>query len=502
MVHVKMFDKILIANRGEIAVRIIKSARELGVRTVAVYSEADRESLHVEAADEAICIGESDLGETYLNGDKIISAARESGCRAIHPGYGFLAENPEFVKRCEDENLVFIGASSDAIRLMGDKLKARASVKEMGVPTTPGSSGEPERVLEECRVLPYPLLVKAALGGGGKGMRIVRSEEELKDALSATSREAKAYFGDGTVYVEQYIDQPRHIEIQILGDGFGNMIHLFERECTIQRRYQKIIEETPSSSIDDETRMKMGQAAVTIGQTIGYHNAGTVEFLVDQDKNFYFLEMNTRIQVEHPVTEMTTGVDIVKQQLLVASGNELAIKQEDVGQRGHAIECRIYAEDPLNNFAPSPGWMTFFQEPRGLWVRNDSSFNRPCEIKSFFDPIISKLIVWEESRETARLKMIQALREYVVQGIHTNIPFLRTVLQHEAFIDNRISTHFCDDYMEELIESLHQERDGVADHVPLIAYLLYDLNRPVQRTGSTGDSFDHDVWRLIGHWRV
>ncbi len=501
MIHVKLFKKILIANRGEIAVRIIESARELGIRTAAVYSEIDLDSYHAALADEAYCIGESELGDTYLNIDKIVSAAREAGCQAVHPGYGFLAENHEFVKRCEEENLVFIGAGSDVIRLMGNKLQARSAVKDMGVPIIQGSSGTPETLLEECHNLTYPLLVKAAMGGGGKGMRIVRNEADLEEALEATSREAEAYFGDGTVYVEKYIDQPRHIEIQILGDAFGNVIHLFERECTIQRRYQKIIEETPSPSIEDGVRMKMGQAAVTIGHTIGYDNAGTVEFLMDREQNFYFLEMNTRIQVEHPVTEMTTGVDIVKQQLLIAAGNELTLKQDDIKPRGHSIECRIYAEDPLNNFIPSPGRMTFFKEPKGLWVRNDTCFNCPTEIKSFFDPLISKLIVWAGDRESARKKMIKALKEYVVHGITTNIHFLQKVLEHEAFIANRVSTHFCDDHRDELVESLVNEKNEVAEHVPLIGYLLYDLHKTVHSAGR-GEETQHDVWRIIGNWRI
>lgn len=488
------FNKILIANRGEIAARIIRTAKQLGIPTVAVYAEADRETMHVSQADEAVCIGEMELIDTYLNIPKIIDAALRTGADAIHPGYGFLAENPEFVKKVEESGLSFIGPNSEAIRMMGNKIEARQFVKSIQVPVTEGVIGNEEELLEKSRNIKYPILVKAAAGGGGKGMRIVRSESELKEAIESTSREAAAYFGDGTVFIEKYVEQPRHIEMQVLGDHHGNVIHLFERECSIQRRYQKIIEEAPSPSLTDDVRNQMGEATVRIAREIGYTNAGTIEFLVDKDLNFFFLEMNTRIQVEHPVTEMTTGVDLVEEQIRIAAGEKLRFEQKELKQQGHAIECRIYAEDPTNNFLPSPGQMTFYHEPAGMNIRLDTGIDHAAEVKGFFDPMISKLISWDHNREAARNRIIDALKKYVIQGIQTNIPFLLALLQHKAYIVNEISTKFCDEHTREIIDKINAYKSSLNNDIPLIAYILYSIN---QKTVSA----NHNIWHHIGYWR-
>ncbi|RLD59370.1 MAG: hypothetical protein DRJ05_06500, partial [Bacteroidetes bacterium] len=448
----KIFKKILIANRGEIAVRIIRSAKDLGITTVAIYSVADEEALHVEMADEAYCLGDSiELSETYLDIQKIIGIALETGSEAIHPGYGFLAENPELVAACEKSNIVFIGPNTRAIQLMGNKIESRKFVKELDIPMTEAKTGDKASLMLAAKEIPFPLLVKAAAGGGGKGMRIVHSEDELDEAIENTSREAKNYFSDGTVFVEKYVEEPRHIEIQVIGDDFGNVIHLFERECSIQRRYQKIIEESPSPTLTPEVREKMGAAAVRISKEIGYSSAGTVEFLVDKNLDFYFLEMNTRVQVEHPVTEMVTGVDIVREQILVAAGNKLSLEQNEISQNGHAIECRIYAEDPANNFLPSPGQMYFYNEPEGENIRVDSGIKGASIVQSFYDPLISKLVVWGEDREAARIKSITALKGYIIHGLKTNIPYLTELLRHKAYIENKITTKYCDEHTDDIV---------------------------------------------------
>jgi acetyl-CoA carboxylase biotin carboxylase subunit len=495
-----MFKKILIANRGEIAVRIMRTAKEMGIETVAIYSDADEGAYHTIVADESYSLGEGTLQDTYLNIEKIVNIAKESGAEAIHPGYGFLAENPEFAKACEDNGIIFIGPTPEAIRLMGNKLEARKIAEQQGLPLLKGSTGGIENVLKEAEGLQFPLLVKAAAGGGGKGMRIVRDKKQLKESLEATSREAQNYFGDGTVYVERYIENPRHIEIQVLGDRYGNVIHLYERECSIQRRYQKIIEESPSPTINDEIRKKMGEAAVKIAKAIGYSSAGTVEFLVDEQLNFYFLEMNTRIQVEHPVTEMVTGFDLVRQQILIASGEKLQIKQDEIQQRGHAIECRIYAENPKMNFAPSPGKITCYHPPKGLWIRNDSGIDGKAEVKPQFDPMISKLITWGENREIARKRMIQVLKNYIIHGIQTNIPFLLKVMEHPAYIENKISTHFCDQYMREIVDEIQKEEDEFPEEVAVIAYSLYSMKKEKIREGQHQPE-EYNVWNMIGYWR-
>ncbi|MFZ4521985.1 MAG: acetyl-CoA carboxylase biotin carboxylase subunit [Bacteroidales bacterium] len=494
-----MIHKILIANRGEIAVRVIRTARKLGIKTVSIYSRIDADSLHVTMADEAWCIGEVELSETYLNIPKIIEVAKKSGCDAIHPGYGFLAENPLFVAACVDAGIIFIGPRPEAMRIMGNKIEARAFVKKINIPMTEGVTGSREELEKTAHQIGFPVLLKAAAGGGGKGMRIVYEEKELAEALESTSRQAKAYFGDETVYIEKFIEEPRHIEVQILGDNFGNVVHLFERECSIQRRYQKIIEESPSPTLTPDVRKKMGEAAVAIGKAIGYNNAGTIEFLVDKDLNFYFLEMNTRIQVEHPVTEMVTGIDLVEEQIHVAAGLPLRIKAEDVRQNGHAIECRIYAEDPASNFQPSPGKMTFYKEPEFPGLRIDTGITAKTEIKSSFDPMICKLVVWGKDRNEATLLMLQALNDYIIHGINTNITYLVKLLQSEAFNANSISTKFCDEHTSALATEILADKSQIPIHVPIIGYLMFTLKPNLQT--DTSCCSKPNIWETIGYWR-
>jgi 3-methylcrotonyl-CoA carboxylase alpha subunit len=492
-------SKILIANRGEIAVRIIRTARKMGIATVAVYADADRLSLHVQEADEARCIGVVELSETYLNIAKIIAVAKEMGCNAIHPGYGFLAENPLFVDACDTAGIIFIGPRANVMRTMGNKIEARAFVKKAGVPVTEGLTGKRETLLKAKSKIGFPVLLKAAAGGGGKGMQIVHEEKELEEALESTSRQALAYFGDDTIYLEKYLDEPRHIEFQILGDNQGNVIHLFERECSIQRRYQKIIEESPSPTLTPELREKMGAAAVRIGKKIGYTNAGTIEFLVDKELNFYFLEMNTRIQVEHPVTEMVTGIDLVEEQILIAEGHPLRLKQETLRQNGHSIECRIYAEDPEHNFRPSPGHMTMYREPVMDHIRIDKGITADTEITSSYDPMICKLVSWGSDREDARKRMTAALHEYIIHGIRTNIPYLSRLLTSRAFISNSISTKFCDEHTPEIIDEIQKDRHKIPVHLPLIGYLLFSLG--IRNKKETLNGFAAGIWNTTGFWR-
>ncbi len=494
-----MIHKILIANRGEIAVRVIKTARKLGIKTVAVYSQVDADSLHVTLADEAWCIGEVELSETYLNIPKIMEVARQTSCDAIHPGYGFLAENPLFVEACTEAGIIFIGPRAEVMRIMGNKIEARSFVKKINIPMTEGVTGTHEELEMTAHKIGFPVLLKAAAGGGGKGMRIVYEEKELAEAIEATSRQAKAYFGDETVYIEKFIEEPRHIEVQILGDNFGNVIHLFERECSIQRRYQKIIEESPSPTLTPEVREKMGAAAVTIGKAIGYNNAGTIEFLVDKDLNYYFLEMNTRIQVEHPVTEMVTGVDLVEEQIFIAAGLPLRLQPGNIHQHGHAIECRIYAEDPANNFQPSPGKMTFYKEPDIPGIRIDTGITARTEIKSSFDPMICKLVVWGKDRNEATRSMLLALNDYIIQGIRTNITYLVKLLQSEAFLSNTISTKFCDEHTLALTSEILNDKNEIPAHVPVIGYLMFTLKRNLKADPGCCDK--PNLWETIGYWR-
>ena len=495
-----MIKKLLIANRGEIAVRIIRTARKMGIRTVAVYSEIDKSSLHHSFADEAYCIGKSELSETYLNIPAIIHIAKSCHCDALHPGYGFLSENPALVKACNEAGIIFVGPEANVMQVMGNKIQARDFVSSIGVPVTKGLSGDSATILSKVDEIGFPVLVKAAGGGGGKGMQIVNDKQSLAGALEAASREAKNYFADGTVYVEKYLEEPRHIEVQILGDTSGNVVHLFERECTIQRRYQKIIEEAPSPTLTPELRTRMGEAAVAIGKAIKYTSAGTIECLVDKELNFYFLEMNTRIQVEHPVTELTTGIDIVEQQLLIASGEKISKKQNDIFQTGHAIECRIYAEDPSNNFLPSPGNLSLYQKPSGDIIRVDDAMNEPYQVSSFFDPMIAKLITHGKTREEARFHMIDALQNYGIHGIKNNISYLAAILQNADFINNTISTRFCTDHTNALLNEIEISRKNIPEFLPIAIALVSkssDLFENVQ-----GKAGQQSVWQKIGYWRI
>jgi acetyl-CoA carboxylase, biotin carboxylase subunit len=447
-----MFKKILIANRGEIAVRVVRACRDMGISAVAVYSEADRGALHVRMADEAYPIGPAPSVQSYLSIEKIIDAARRSKADAIHPGYGFLSENAAFAQACEDAGLKFIGPSPKSMALMGSKVEARKAVAKYGVPMIPGTM-DPLRDAKEARrvaqSIGYPVMLKASAGGGGKGMRRVESESEIAAALEVTQAEAKAAFGDDAVYVEKLIERPRHIEIQVLADRQGNAIFLGERECTIQRRHQKVIEECPSPIVDENLRQRLGEAALHVVRAAEYYNAGTVEFLVDSERKFYFLEMNTRLQVEHPVTEMVTGVDLVKEQIRIAAGAALEVRQEDVTLRGSAIECRVYAEDPDNNFFPSPGTIQLLRTPAGPGIRDDSGVYQGWTVPVDYDPLISKLVAWAPSRDEAIRRMQRALKEYRVEGIQTNLAFFCRLLDHADFRSGDFDTGFIDRWFAE-----------------------------------------------------
>jgi acetyl-CoA carboxylase, biotin carboxylase subunit len=439
------FSKVLIANRGEIAVRVIRACRELGIGTVAVFSEADREALHVLQADQAVALGPAPAAESYLNQEKIIAAARATHAQAVHPGYGFLAENATFAEACAAAGLVFIGPPPAAVRAMGDKVAARRVAERIGVPLVPGTTEPLADGAEAARIareIGYPVMIKAAMGGGGKGMRLVHGFAELEGALRAARSEASAAFGDATVYIERYVTEPRHIEVQVLADAHGSVVHLGERECSIQRRHQKLVEESPSPLVDPDMRRRMGEAACRLASAVGYVNAGTVEFLVDRHRNFYFLEMNTRLQVEHPVTELVTGRDLVREQLRIAAGEKLGYGQDDVTFRGHAIECRINAEDPDANFMPSPGTILGLRAPGGPWVRDDSGIYAGYTVPRFYDTLLAKLIVWASDREGAIARMARALAEYHVSGVRTTLPVLRRIIGDPDFAAGRLDTHF------------------------------------------------------------
>lgn len=440
-----MLNKVLIANRGEIAVRIIRACRELNIPTVAVYSTADRDSLHVRLADEAVCIGEPAANQSYLNLANIISAAHNTGADAIHPGYGFLAENAYFAELCRTHDLKFIGPASWVIKMMGDKVQAREIALQAGVPLVPGSDGAVSSLKEARQIadaIGYPVMIKAAAGGGGKGMRLAHNPDSLKEALETARMEAGAAFGSDEIYIEKYIEEPRHIEIQVLADEHGNAIYLGERDCSLQRRNQKLLEESPSTLLDEKLRSRMGTVAVELAKKVGYSSAGTVEFLVDKNRNFYFIEMNTRIQVEHPVTEFVTGIDLVKEQIRCAAGMPLRIQQQDVALRGWAIECRINAEDPDYDFRPSPGTVTRYLPPGGPGVRVDSSVYTGYTIPPFYDSMVAKLIVWGADREEAIARMKRALSEFVIDGIKTTIPFHLKVLNNAFFQKGEVYTNF------------------------------------------------------------
>jgi acetyl-CoA carboxylase biotin carboxylase subunit len=437
--------KILIANRGEIAIRIMRTCREMGISTVAVFSDADRTSMHVRYADEAYHIGASSSSESYLNSAKIIEVAKKSNADAIHPGYGFLSENADFARKCSDNGIKFIGPSPEVINQMGNKIQARLTMIAAGVPVVPGTTESvktEKHAIETIMQIGLPVMVKAAAGGGGKGMRLIAQEKDIISLVRSARSEAKSSFGNDSVYIEKYISSPHHIEFQILGDQHGNVIHLFERECSVQRRHQKMIEETPSPLVTPELRRKMGECAVNAAKAVNYEGAGTIEFLVDNDLNFYFLEMNTRLQVEHPITERVTGIDLVKQQILIAEGQALAISQENLRQTGHAIECRIYAEDSDNNFMPNPGRIYNITEPLGFGVRTDGYVYEGYEIPIHYDSMISKLIVWAENRNEAIARMKRALYEYKITGVKTSIKFLERIMDTEDFRSGNYDTNF------------------------------------------------------------
>jgi acetyl-CoA carboxylase biotin carboxylase subunit len=456
----RLFKKVLVANRGEIAIRVFRALNEMGIASVAVYSEADRLSWHLRYADEAHPIGPPPAAESYLNIPGIIQVAKDTGCEAVHPGYGFLAESHEFAEACEGAGLVFIGPTPDSIEAMGFKTRAKKIMMKAGVPVIPGSPGAVKDAAAARRIadeIGYPVMIKASAGGGGKGMRIIRNPKEIEQSFRTASGEAESYFGNPEIFIEKYIEKPRHIEVQILADNYGDVIHLGERECSVQRRYQKLIEETPSPAIDDKARKRIGETAVRAAKAARYRNAGTVEFILDQDGNFYFLEVNTRLQVEHPVTEFVTGIDIVKNQLKIASGFKLAYRQEDIKPQGAAIECRIYAEDPKNDFLPSLGRIKRLKNPEGPWVRVENYVYRGYEVPVYYDPLIAKVITWGEDRSAAIARMSRALGEYIIEGIETTIPFHMWVMREGKFVSGDFDTSYIDRHYRGNAKTAHRQ---------------------------------------------
>lgn len=467
--------KILVANRGEIAIRVMRTAKSMGIKTVAVFSEADRNAPHVRYADEAVCIGKAPSNESYLLGDKIIDVARNLNVDGIHPGYGFLSENAHFAELCEQNNITFIGPKSKAIKIMGSKLAAKEAVKAYNIPMVPGideAITDVKKAKEIAKQIGFPILIKASAGGGGKGMRIVEKESELESQMNRAISEATSAFGDGSVFIEKYVTSPRHIEIQVMADSHGNVLHFFERECSIQRRHQKVVEEAPSTILTPELRRKMGEAAINVARSCDYLGAGTVEFLMDADLNFYFLEMNTRLQVEHPVTELISGVDLVELQIKVARGEALDMKQEDLKIKGHALELRVYAEDPINDFLPSVGLLKTYKLPVGEGIRVDNGFEEGMEIPIYYDPMLSKLITYGKTRNEAIQLMRKAIDNYLIEGVQTTLPFGKFICEHDAFISGDFDTHFVKKYYspEKLLEQ-HKEEAEIAALIALKHYL-------------------------------
>ncbi|MBC8416594.1 MAG: acetyl-CoA carboxylase biotin carboxylase subunit [Candidatus Cloacimonetes bacterium] len=496
-----MFKKILIANRGEIAIRVAKACKELGISTVGVYSTIDKKSLHLRFMDETVWIGDSPAISSYLNIEAILEAAKKTKAEAIHPGYGFLAENEKFAKACEDAGIIFIGPSSKALSLVGDKVASRNTVKKVDVPIIPGmhmTSTDISLFKKTAEKTGYPVMIKASMGGGGKGMRVVHNEKDLEKSIAISQREALSSFGDDSIYLEKYIEEPRHIEFQVLRDNYGNCVHLFERECSIQRRHQKIIEETPSPALNDELRIEMGEAAKKVIEASDYTTAGTVEFLLDKNKKFYFLEVNARIQVEHPITEMVTGVDLVREQIKIAACEKLLLSQDQIKQNGHAIETRIYAEDPDNNFVPSPGKILFLSEPKGPGIRVDSGIYQGCNIPPHYDPILSKLIVWSENRNMSIVRISENLKEYIILGIKTNIGYLKRIIDSKNFASGDYDTHFIDEHEESLLPK--QEKLNIA----LIAGAL-NKSLGISKRAKEYDSQYSQMttpWQEIGKWEI
>ncbi len=482
--------KILIANRGEIALRVMRTAKEMGIKTVAVFSEADRKALHVRYADEAVCIGPPPSAQSYLLGDKIISVALETGADAIHPGYGFLSENANFARKVKEAGLIFIGPSAESMEVMGSKIGAKQAVSKFNVPLVPGTQEALRDVTEAKKIannIGYPVLVKASAGGGGKGMRVVNAESEFEEAIRLAQSEALTSFGDDSVFIEKYVGSPKHIEIQILGDQHGNIVYLFERECSIQRRHQKLIEEAPSSCLTPEVRKQMGEAAVNVAKASNYYGAGTVEFLVDESLNFYFLEMNTRLQVEHPVTEQIVGLDLVKEQIRIARGETLGYAQEDLSIKGHAIELRVCAEDPMNNFLPDIGKLISYKTPQGYGVRVDDSFEAGMEIPIQYDPMIAKLIVFGATREEAIQRMIRAIADYQISGIETTLSFGNFAMHHEAFVKGKFDTKFIENYFSpELLKKHLPEISAAAAYSAGGIFFQQEANiaKPIENAGS------------------
>jgi propionyl-CoA carboxylase alpha chain len=470
--------KILVANRGEIAIRVMSTARKMGIKTVAVFSKADRNAPHVKFADEAVCIGEPPSNQSYLKGDKIIEVALELDVDAIHPGYGFLSENAEFAEMVEKNGLVFIGPKSKAIRMMGSKLAAKEAVKNYDIPMVPGvdeAISDLKKAKVIAREIGYPVLIKASAGGGGKGMRVVESEKDLESQMERAISEATSAFGDGSVFIEKYVTSPRHVEIQVMADSHGNILYFFERECSVQRRHQKVVEEAPSAILTPELRKEMGIAATRVAESCEYLGAGTVEFLMDADLNYYFLEMNTRLQVEHPVTELITGVDLVELQIRVARGEVLPLKQEDLKINGHALELRVYAEDPLNDFLPSVGTLETYRLPAGNGIRVDNGFEEGMDVPIYYDPMLSKLITYGGDRDEAIQRMIQAIESYHVKGVQTTLPFGKFVCEHEAFRSGQFDTHFVSNYYSP--EVLMRQSEIEAEMAALIALKRFSEDR-------------------------